>query len=61
MHAFACRFHGAKLGLIRVCLCVICSQNKTLRILWLNDNQIGDAGAVSIGGALAYVTLSRFE
>jgi hypothetical protein len=36
---------------------LICSQNKTLQTLILSKNQIGDAGAVSIGGALAYVLL----
>ncbi len=35
-------------------MCLICSQNKTLQMLTLS-NQIGDAGAGSIGGALAYV------
>jgi hypothetical protein len=39
----------------------ICRQNKTLQNLWLFDNQIGDAGAASIGGALAYVTPSPFQ
>ena len=29
--------------------------NNTLQSLWLNGNQIGDAGAASIGDALTYV------
>jgi hypothetical protein len=33
----------------------LCSQNKTLQTLQLSRNQIGDAGAASIGAALAYV------
>ncbi len=41
-----------------MCLCLICSQNKTLQTLLLYNNQIGAAGAASIGDALAYVTLS---
>ncbi len=45
--------------LIKLCLCLICSQNKTLQTLWLDRNHIGDAGAASISGALACVTLSR--
>jgi hypothetical protein len=45
-------------GLIKVCLCLICSVNKTLQRLYLERNQIGDAGATSIGGALAYVQTS---
>ncbi len=36
--------------------CMICRQNNTLTELYLNDNQIGNAGAASIGGALTYVT-----
>ena len=44
--------------IMKVCLCPICSQNKTLQILGLSDNKIGDAGAASIGDALAYVTLT---
>ena len=43
--------------LIKMCLCLICRQNKTLQLLNLDENQIGDAGAVSIGDALAYVQL----
>ncbi len=39
----------------QVALCFMCSQNKTLQTLGLNRNQIGDAGAASIGNALAYV------
>jgi hypothetical protein len=41
--------------------CLICSQNNTLTVLGLGSNQIGDAGAASIGGALAYVALSPCE
>ena len=48
-------------GIIKVCLCPICSQNTTLKILALSENQIGDAGAASIGGALAYVILFPCE
>ncbi len=39
--------------IIKVCLCLISSQNKMFT-LSLGQNQIGDAGAASIGGALAY-------
>jgi hypothetical protein len=42
-------------GLIKVCSDLKYSQNKTLQALILSSNQIGDAGAASIGGALAYV------
>ena len=45
-------------GIIKVYLCLICSQNNTLKELGLGGNQIGDAGAISIAGALAYVTFS---
>jgi hypothetical protein len=34
---------------------IACSTNKTLQTLSLSGNQIGDAGAGSIGGALTYV------
>ncbi len=34
---------------------IACSTNKTLQVLVLVDNQIGDMGAGSIGGALMYV------
>ena len=34
---------------------IACSTNKTLQVLDLPGNQIGDAGAASIGGALTYV------
>jgi hypothetical protein len=56
----ATRFFHDK-GIIKRCLCLICSQNNTLKKLYLRSNQIGDAGAASIGGALAYVTLSSCE
>jgi hypothetical protein len=39
----------------------MCSSNKTLQTLRLQNNQIGDVGAATIGGALAYVILSPFE
>ena len=38
--------------------CLFGSQNKILKELGLEDNQIGDDGAASIGDALVYV-LSR--
>jgi hypothetical protein len=63
-HSFPChttRFFGLIMGINKVCLCLICSQNKTLQFLYLDHNQIGDAGAASIGGALAYVTLLPCE
>jgi hypothetical protein len=41
--------------------CLICSSNKTLQMLYLDKTQLGDAGAASIGGALAYVTLSKYK
>ena len=44
-------------GIIKVCMCLICSVNKTLQGLELEHNKIGDAGAASIGVALTYVTL----
>jgi hypothetical protein len=59
--ACATYFFGLIRDIVKVCLCLICSQNKTLEELYLRDNQIGDAGAVSIGGALAYITFSSFE
>ena len=34
---------------------IACSTNKTLQTLTLYNNQIGDAGAASIGDALMYV------
>jgi hypothetical protein len=49
------------LGIIKVCSCLICSQNNMLQALHLNHNQIGDAGAASIGSALAYVILLPCE
>ncbi len=49
------------MGIIKVCLCLICSVNKTLQKLELSGNKVGDAGAASIGGALTYVILLPFE
>ncbi len=43
------------MGLIKVCLYLNCSQNKSLQVLVLDQNKIGDAGAASISDALAYV------
>ena len=51
----ATRFFRIDKGIIKVFLCLICSQNKTLQALGLTGNTIGDAGAASIGDALAYV------
>ncbi len=56
-HATPPVFCGLIRGIIKVCVCLICSQNNTLTELSLSENQIGIAGAASIGGALAYVTL----
>ena len=42
------------MGIIKVCLCLICSQNETLQTLSLAGNDIGDVGAASIGDALTY-------
>jgi hypothetical protein len=49
------------MGIIKGCLSFICSQNKTLQALRLSSNKIGVAGAASIGGALAYVTVTPCE
>jgi hypothetical protein len=46
---------GLIMGSIMSCLCLICSKNQQLHTLALPANQIGDAGAASIGDALAYV------
>ncbi len=42
-------------GISKVCLCLLFSQNNSLKELWICSTQIGDAGATSIGNALAYV------
>ena len=42
-------------GIVKVCVRLFCSQNNTLQALVLESNKIGDAGAASIGVALAYV------
>jgi hypothetical protein len=58
-HSFPChatRFFWIDKGLINVCLCLIRSNNNTMQRLDLGGNKIGDAGAISIAGALAYVT-----
>ena len=47
--------------IVYVCYLRICSQNKTLQWLGLDGNQIGDAGATSLGGALAYVAIVHFR
>ena len=57
----ATRFFRIDNGHYQGVFCMICSQNNTLTELYLSYNQIGDAGAASIGGALAYVTLSSCE
>ena len=44
-------------GIVKVCLFLIGSQNTSLTELRLGYNQIGDAGAASMGDALAYVTI----
>ncbi len=54
-------FFGLIMGPYQVDLCFMFSSNKTLLMLRLQNNQIGDAGAASVSGALAYVTLSPFE
>jgi hypothetical protein len=42
------------------CVCSICSQSTSLTELYLNKNEIGAAGAASIGDALSYVNLFRW-
>ena len=41
-------------------MCLICSQNKTLQLLALSDNVVGDAGAAAIGDALMYIANNFF-
>ncbi len=48
-------------GIIMVLFFLFGSQNTSLTNLPLDYNQIGDAGAASIGGALAYVILLQRE
>jgi hypothetical protein len=55
------KFFGLSMGHYQGVVCMICSKNNTLTVLYLFGNKIGDAGAASIGGALAYVTFSLCE
>jgi hypothetical protein len=54
-------FFGLIMAIIKVFLCLTCSQNNTLQVFYFTNNQIGDAGAASIGGALEYVTITPCE
>jgi hypothetical protein len=51
----ATRFFRIDYGIFKVYLYLICSQNNTLDFFLFGCNPIGDAGAASIGAALAYV------
>jgi hypothetical protein len=47
-------------GGLNVFLCLIVSRNNSLQMLGASNNHIGDAGAVLIGNALAYVFPRQF-
>ena len=60
----ATRFFGLIMGIIKVCLCLICSQNKTLQTLLLDGNPIGAEGAAALKRALTvhpFTSLAGFN